>query len=167
MIVDQINPADPREVVVAAARGDGSDAEVAVERLTDDTMETLRLLASDDTSRDDERAAILPDHLADFKRLLPAGLRRRLSAADCRDVLIVPTGLLWAVPWSGVPIDGDRLLVEAASLTVTPSLRVHALARAACQRRSPGRCSRGRAGSTTSPVVCQSSTCSPRSGSRL
>ncbi len=128
LIVDQLDPSNPAEIVVASVRGSGAQAEAAIVTLPAETVELLRLLATDDRASDQAKADLLPKDLSGLGHLFPADLRSRLDRTTGGDLLIVPSGLLWTVPWAGVPLDSDRLLVDVASVTVAPSLRVHALA---------------------------------------
>lgn len=71
--------------------------------------------------------------LAGLSGLLPQGLREQLAAHDSAEggpqrLLIVPTGRLWSVPFHALSLaegGADRLVVEAAAVTLTPSLQLH------------------------------------------
>ncbi len=128
LLVDQIDPSDPSEVVVAASHGPAGEIEITSCTLSDEALDLLSLLATDDPGRDRERAQVRPADLAALSCLLPPQLRARLLATENTDLLVIPSGSLWALPWAALPIGDHRLLVDAAATTVTPSLRVHALA---------------------------------------
>lgn len=122
LVVDQIDPADPTEVVCVATHN-RQPAEVVTAHLTAETVELLRLLSSDDPERDIDRAHVRPGHLSGLSEVVPPRLRRRLENGLVDSLLLVPSGLLWSVPWAAVPFGGHRLLVDLTSVTVTPSLR--------------------------------------------
>lgn len=127
LLIDQLDPHDPADLVAVAARGDGTALEIHAVHMASPLLETIGLLASDDDRRDDQRMALTPADLDGLEALLPPLLAERLGTATDADLLMVPSGALWSVPWSAMPL-GERLLCDAASVTVTPSLRVHGLA---------------------------------------
>jgi hypothetical protein len=51
-------------------------------------------------------------------RLLPAALKNRLQAVGSRDLVIVPDGLLWSVPWHCATLFRDHNVLLAPSLSV-------------------------------------------------
>ncbi|MDX3131385.1 tetratricopeptide repeat protein [Streptomyces europaeiscabiei] len=56
--------------------------------------------------------------------LLPPPLVSALVASGPLDLLIVPAGELWRVPWGALPLGGGLLLGEVARFVVCPSLTI-------------------------------------------
>jgi tetratricopeptide (TPR) repeat protein len=71
-----------------------------------------------------EQAALRLTDLTPLAELLPAALRDALAAGTGHRLIVIPVGELWLVPWSAVPVSGDRVLGESAIHTLCPSLTV-------------------------------------------
>lgn len=110
---------DDRALIVVT-RVPGAEPHVELAGLPPGMERYLDLLTTDDDDhqRDAERGRIRPADLAPFGTLLG-------GIANASSLLVVPSGPLWAVPWQAVPLPDRRLLIEAADVTLTPSLRVH------------------------------------------
>ncbi|WP_405603027.1 CHAT domain-containing protein [Streptomyces sp. NBC_01410] len=91
-------------------------------RLTPSTLDLLSVLRSGD--RATERLALTVDDLRPLSALLPPRLIAALSASGPQDLLIVPAGELWAVPWGALPLEGGLVLGEAARFVICPSLTI-------------------------------------------
>ncbi|MFC4469302.1 CHAT domain-containing protein [Streptomyces xiangluensis] len=63
------------------------------------------------------------------ERLLPSGLRRELNATDIDaghvppELLVIPSGELWGLPFAALDVDGEYLIKKAA-LSLAPSVRL-------------------------------------------
>lgn len=69
--------------------------------------------------------------------VLPEAMLSSLDSSGANDdVVVVPSGPLWAVPFPALPTPGGRVLAHMAAVSVVPSLRVAA---AAAQRRAQRR----------------------------
>jgi len=71
-----------------------------------------------------EQAGLRLADLSPLAELLPAALRDVLAAGTGHRLIVIPVGELWLIPWSTVPVSGDRVLGEAAVYTLCPSLTV-------------------------------------------
>ncbi|WP_328836658.1 tetratricopeptide repeat protein [Streptomyces europaeiscabiei] len=91
-------------------------------RLTPAATELLSVLRSDE--QDTERQALTADDLRPLSALLPPPLVAALVASGPLDLLIVPAGELWRVPWGALPLGGGLLLGEVARFVVCPSLTI-------------------------------------------
>ncbi|WP_326755238.1 CHAT domain-containing protein [Streptomyces hirsutus] len=91
-------------------------------RLTPTALDLLSVLRSGD--RATERLALTVDDLRPLSALLPPRLLTELAASGPQDLLIVPTGELWAVPWGALPLEDGLVLGEAARFVVCPSLTI-------------------------------------------
>jgi tetratricopeptide (TPR) repeat protein len=95
-------------------------ARVGVTALSAGAVGLIELLQGDS----DERANLRLGDLAPLGELFPEALRASLAAGDRHRMILVPVGGLWLVPWSAVPVAGQRVLGEAADYIVCPSLTV-------------------------------------------
>lgn len=69
-------------------------------------------------------SSIPGDGAAGLDEILPSSLVAHLREADeGTKVLICPTGRLWHIPYPAIRIDRDRRLIDAATITLTPSLQ--------------------------------------------
>ncbi|EKX60237.1 tetratricopeptide repeat protein [Streptomyces ipomoeae] len=91
-------------------------------RLTPDALDLLSVLSSGDQAA--ERQALTADDLRPLSALLPPPLMAALASSGSHDLLIVPAGELWRVPWGAVPLESGRLLGEVAKFAVCPSLTI-------------------------------------------
>lgn len=71
-----------------------------------------------------EQAALRLADLTPLAELLPGALRDVLAADGVHRLIVIPVGELWLVPWSAVPVSGDRVLGESAVHALCPSLTV-------------------------------------------
>jgi tetratricopeptide (TPR) repeat protein len=97
----------------------------AVMPVTDEVDHLRRALTGDNR---DDRIRLRARDLAPLTPLLPDALTHYLrSSADPVDLVLIPTGWLWAVPFAGLPLpanqDAGGLLVENANVVLSPSLR--------------------------------------------
>lgn len=133
-------PAGEHVLVQELSLQDGSTPElVSVWRLADskwqverrtlavETTELLDRLAAGGASR---RSLVLDD-LGPLAQLIPGELGEHLVRSEHGRLRVIPSGLLWAVPYLVVPVtEGSRArLVETADVAITPSLRLLAAAR--------------------------------------
>ncbi|HUZ24633.1 MAG TPA: hypothetical protein VMV07_12810 [Streptosporangiaceae bacterium] len=72
----------------------------------------------------DERADLRIADLDPLRELLPGELRAALADSHGHRLVLIPVGELWLVPWSAVPVDGQRVLGETTGYAVCPSLTV-------------------------------------------
>jgi len=72
----------------------------------------------------DQRIGLRIADLTPLRELLPEPLREALADGDGHRLIIVPVGGLWLVPWSAVPVSGQRVLGEIAGYVLCPSLTV-------------------------------------------
>jgi tetratricopeptide (TPR) repeat protein len=114
-----IDPQD-RALVRWLWRDTDGMARVGATSLRGETADLIALLQGNG----DERTGLRIADLAPLGDLLPAELRVTLAGGDGHRLVLIPVGELWLVPWSGVPVDGHRVLGEAADYVVCPSLTV-------------------------------------------
>ncbi|MET8979383.1 tetratricopeptide repeat protein [Streptomyces sp. NPDC004539] len=92
-------------------------------RLTAAALELLTVLSSGHQAA--KRQALTADDLRPLSALLPPPLIAALTASGSQDLVIVPAGELWRVPWGAIPLVGGGLLLgEAAKFVVCPSLTI-------------------------------------------
>ena len=118
VLVTLIDPAD-RDVLRWLWRDADGTARVSMTQLSVRAVALLGVLAENS----DERAGLRLADLGPLSGLLPEMLRAELGRDGGRLVLI-PVGDLWFVPWSAVPVAGNRVLGEVASYVLCPSLTV-------------------------------------------
>jgi tetratricopeptide (TPR) repeat protein len=99
--------------------------------LTSAAADLIAVLRSDS----DDRAGLRISDMAPLSDLLPAELRAELAAGRVQRLVILPVGELWLVPWGAVPVAPDRVLGEAASYVICPSLTIQ---RQLATRGAPG-----------------------------
>lgn len=130
LILDRPDPRRPRELVRAIVPGgDLSQATIEQVELPPDALRLLDVLVGPGQLMQDIRGTLRSTDLAPLTDPLLGSLATDLaSGGPATDLLIVPTGELWAVPFAGLPLATDRgaeALIERATVTVTPSLRFH------------------------------------------
>lgn len=91
-------------------------------RLTPAALDLLSILRSGD--RTTERQALTAGDLRPLSALLPPPLITALVASGPYDLLIVPAGELWRVPWGALPLEGGLVLGEVARFVICPSLTI-------------------------------------------
>ncbi len=116
--------------VVWHDRQSGAEGAVSIP-VTDRMAQLLELLGSGDTARDHIRIQLRCGDLEELGQLVPIPVADALAAAnDTRQLLMIPSGRLWSVPWNAVPVRHGALtkpMVCVACVSVFPSLRLHAL----------------------------------------
>ncbi|MFB6888048.1 CHAT domain-containing protein [Kitasatospora sp. NPDC056327] len=93
----------------------------------DGARRLLTVLRTGGDGHADERRSLTAGSLLPLAGLLPPGLRRALAEPGDHDLLIIPLGELWSVPWGALPLTGTadgRLLGESARFVVCPSLTI-------------------------------------------
>ncbi|MBM9618867.1 CHAT domain-containing protein [Streptomyces zhihengii] len=101
----------------------GGKAALGSFRLTPPALDLLSVLRSGDRAA--ERQALTAEDLRPLSApLLPAPLTTALLGAGPHDLLILPAGELWRVPWGALPLPDGRLLGEVSHFVVCPSLTI-------------------------------------------
>lgn len=108
-------------------RVDAADIRDLMQRLAGmlpgDDASTIRALRGPLTRSEDERA--FARETAEL--LFPESVRERIAAARVHlDVRLTPSRALAQVPFELLALDGDRRLLEAATVTVEPPAAIHA-----------------------------------------
>jgi tetratricopeptide (TPR) repeat protein len=116
LLIDPLDPALARWLW----RDSGGRTHVGATALSPSATGLIEVLQGND----DERANLRLGHLAPLGELLPEPLQASLAARDGQRLILVPVGELWLVPWSAVPVAGQRVLGEATDYVVCPSLTV-------------------------------------------
>ena len=105
-----LDPAD-EDLVRWSWSAPGARSSMGSLRLSPTALDLLSVLRSGE--RATERLALTVDGLRPLSALLPPGLITALSAGGPQDLLIVPAGELWVVPWGALPLEGGLVLGEA------------------------------------------------------
>ncbi|GAA2285424.1 hypothetical protein GCM10010415_64260 [Streptomyces atrovirens] len=116
-----LDPAD-EDLVRWSWSAPGARSSMGSLRLSPTALDLLSVLRSGE--RATERLALTVDDLRPLSALLPPGLITALSAGGPQDLLIVPAGELWVVPWGALPLEGGLVLGEAARFVICPSLTI-------------------------------------------
>jgi tetratricopeptide (TPR) repeat protein len=134
VLVTLIDPEDPN-LVRWLWRDTGGQAIVGETALPGEAADLIAVLQENGDERIDLRIA----DLAPLQALLPEELRAALAGSDNHRLLLIPVGELWLMPWSAIPVDSHRVLGQAATYAVCPSLTVQRqLASRATPRRPAG-----------------------------
>jgi hypothetical protein len=73
------------------------------------------------TITDGEETAAALTEICD---VLPSGFLETVAKADDAEVIVVPTGPLWGIPWAALPVSDHTMLIDHASVRVAPSTRL-------------------------------------------
>lgn len=118
---------DDEDVIVSVWRADHDGSiDVSVTPVEPHLRPLRDVLIDPLDSGQDRRLRLTWSDLAPLGTVLPAAMHELLSDTPGPVRLtIVPTSWLWAAPFAAIPLDqrGDRLLVDAADIVLTPSLR--------------------------------------------
>jgi hypothetical protein len=133
LILDRPDPAHPEQLVRAIAPGgDLERAELSHITLSEAALRLVELLTAGSETLQRIRRDLRPEDLTPLVEPLLGPLAETIgSGSGVTDLLVVPTGQLWAVPFAALPVagrPGTSTLIEHVSITLTPSLRFHDIA---------------------------------------